>query len=73
MSCFAVQAHFTIHKDIVEQCKAKKVTPKPGIKDISGNFVTFMDGTSYDADIIICATGRLKFVAGFAPGFVLQS
>eukprot|EP00884_Botryococcus_braunii_P011312 jgi/Botrbrau1/20181/Bobra.0173s0079.1 len=52
-----MQAHFTIHKDIVEQCKAKKVTPKSGIKQISGNLITFMDGTSVEVDVIVCATG----------------
>lgn len=54
------QVHPTISPgtgDILRLIKAGKVQPRPGIRDIDGSTVHFVDGTSQDIDVIICATG----------------
>src|SRR5205807_962999 len=44
-------------QDYLEQVRAGEIRCRPAIADVSGNRITFTDGTSDEVDVIVCATG----------------
>ena len=55
-------AHPTVSDGIHERLAAGAVTPKPGIAELRGDRVAFVDGTEVEADVIVYATGyRVSF------------
>ncbi|MDJ1175358.1 flavin-containing monooxygenase [Roseofilum capinflatum] len=49
--------HPTINNEVPYYIKQGKITPKPGIDRLQNSTVEFVDGSSADVDLIVCATG----------------
>ena len=54
-----MQVHPTVtpERDVLQMIKDGQILPRPGIKSVSEHTVHFVDGTSEDVDVIVCATG----------------
>jgi len=62
--------HPTINSDLLEYIRHGKVSPRPAIKRLNPDGVTFIDGTTEAYDRIVACTGfRIKFPF-FAPDLV---
>jgi len=51
------EAHPTINSEILHYIKHGRIKPHPDIARFEGNAVHFVDGTSEEFDLIVCATG----------------
>lgn len=49
--------HPTVSSEILHYLKHGRITPHRDIKNYDGNRVNFVDGTSAEIDLIVCATG----------------
>ena len=49
--------HPTINNEVPYYIKQGKITPKPGIDSLHDSTVEFVDGSSANIDLIVCATG----------------
>lgn len=48
--------------DILKLIRDGRVLARPGIDHVDGHTVQFTDGTSEEADAIVCATGELALI-----------
>ena len=51
------QAHPTINSEVLHYIKHGRVRPRPDIARYEGSHVYFVDGSSAEFDLIVCATG----------------
>lgn len=49
--------HPTINSELLHYIKHGRVRPRPDIRRFDGRRVEFVDGTSVDYDVVVCATG----------------
>lgn len=63
----AGQSHPVQSEGIRDALRSGRVTPKPAIRSLDGNRVTFVDDSSVPADLIVWATGYNVSFPFFAP------
>ena len=63
-------AHPTVSQDLPARLGRGDIVPKPAIAALDGDRVRFTDGTTVEADIIICCTGYRLSWPFFAPEFL---
>jgi cation diffusion facilitator CzcD-associated flavoprotein CzcO len=51
------EAHPTINSELLYYVKQGRIHPRPDIARFEGNTVHFVDGTSEEFDVVVCATG----------------
>ncbi|MDJ0797101.1 MAG: NAD(P)-binding domain-containing protein [Calothrix sp. MO_167.B12] len=51
------EKHPTLNNEVPYYIKHGRIIPKPGIHNLDGNSVKFVDGSREEFDIIVCATG----------------
>ena len=54
--------HPTLNNEVPYYLQHGRITPKPAVKKLSGDYVEFVDNTKEKCDLIVCATGyRLSY------------
>ncbi|MGH8557071.1 MAG: flavin-containing monooxygenase [Methylococcales bacterium] len=51
------ESHPIVNAEVLDEIRQGRVIPKPGIQELRGDTVRFMDGSEEEIDTIICATG----------------
>ena len=51
------ERHPTVNSELLHYLKHGRVTPKPDVDRFDGSTVHFVDGSSDDYDLVVCATG----------------
>ncbi|HEY9700677.1 MAG TPA: NAD(P)-binding domain-containing protein [Trichocoleus sp.] len=51
------EKHPTLNNEVPYYIKHGRIIPKPGVRQLNGDRVEFVDGTSEAFDLIVCATG----------------
>jgi hypothetical protein len=64
------EAHPTINSELLYYIKQGAIRPKPNIARFEGKRVHFVDGTSEEFDVVVCATGYHVSFPFFPPGLV---
>lgn len=59
--------HPTSSESIVSHIDFNRVTVKPGIKSVSGQTLTFEDGTEEEFDVLVAATGYRVYLPFLSP------
>ena len=65
-----LQAHPTISQDIYMKLGGGDILPRPGIRSLDGDRVTFTDGTQEVVDTIVWCTGYKLSLPFFDPAFI---
>jgi hypothetical protein len=63
-----LRGHPTISDAILSRLTHGEITPKPGIRELAGEEVTFSDGTTPAIDVIVWCTGYTISVPYIGPG-----
>ena len=64
------EAHPTINSELLYYVKQGRIRPRPDVARFDGKTVHFMDGTSEDFDVVVCATGYHVSFPFLPPGLV---
>jgi cation diffusion facilitator CzcD-associated flavoprotein CzcO len=64
------EAHPTINSELLYYVKQGRIRPRPDIARFDGKTVHFVDGTSEEFDIVVCATGYHVSFPFLPPGLV---
>ena len=51
------EKHPTINNEVPYYIKHGRITPKPGVSRLNGQWVEFVDGSREEFDLVVCATG----------------
>ena len=62
--------HPTLSDQIYDRLAARAVEPKPNIRELRGDRVLFEDGSSEEADLIVCCTGYKVTFPFFDEGLI---
>jgi cation diffusion facilitator CzcD-associated flavoprotein CzcO len=63
-------AHPTINSELLYYMKQGRIRPRPDIARFEGKTVHFVDGTSEEFDMVVCATGYYVSFPFLPPGLV---
>ena len=64
------EAHPTINSELLYYVKQGRIRPRPDVARFDGKTVHFVDGTSEEFDVVVCATGYLVSFPFLPPGLV---
>lgn len=64
------EAHPTLNSEILHYMKHGRIQPRPGVDRFDGSRVVFVDGTSEEFDMVVCATGFHLSFPFLPPGLV---
>jgi cation diffusion facilitator CzcD-associated flavoprotein CzcO len=64
------EAHPTINSELLYYVKQGRIHPRPDIARFDGKMVHFVDGTSEEFDMVVCATGYHVSFPFLPPGLV---
>jgi cation diffusion facilitator CzcD-associated flavoprotein CzcO len=64
------EAHPTINSELLYYVKQGRIRPRPDIARFAANTVYFVDGTSEEFDMVVCATGYHVSFPFLPPGLV---
>jgi len=65
-----LSTHPTLNSDLMDYIRHGRILPKPAIKSWNGLTVNFTDGSSFDYEIIVAATGFWTTFSFFDPDFI---